>query len=308
MSRSYFHSGYRHGLPPLGYPRIDVSAARAHIPDHRTVWAFTDIHGVLSGLRQALVEAGLIDADGHWIGGSNVALVGIGDYIDRGADSKGVIDFLRGLQREIIEADSRLVLVRGNHEQMLADILRGSDEWADSWAANGGHALARSYGLPGAKWPVRAFADRLNERAPELLPWLMDTLPYARWRDVVFVHAGLPSSGTLGMLSITDKQLWDPNAAFLSGVGVLLEPHLRGFHDHGVRRVVIGHHPQDRGPAIEHNGTLLMLDTNASGMRSPTGIQMTACVTLARISPESSFEQTEFVSIDTSDAPDRGPR
>ena len=72
----------------------------------------------------------------------------------------------------------------------------------------------------------------------------------------------------------------------------------------GIRRAVIGHRPQDRGPSVDPAGTLLQLDSNACGMRSPSGIQMLSIVTLARI-PEGPFEQTEFVTAGMAVAPDR---
>ena len=65
------------------------------VPDDWTVWAFTDPHGVTSGLVAALRRPALIDAAGHWSAPPRTALVGCGDYIDRGGDVGGLVALLR---------------------------------------------------------------------------------------------------------------------------------------------------------------------------------------------------------------------
>ena len=140
------------------------------VPDDWTVWAFTDIHAIVDGLTKALSEAGLATADGHWKAPAKTALIGVGDYIDRGPDSAPVVDLLRRLSLEASAAGGRVVLVRGNHEHMLSDVLRGDREWQASWLANGGRALLSSYGLGEASVDRRVPAA-LRARAPDLLPW-----------------------------------------------------------------------------------------------------------------------------------------
>ena len=81
-----------------------LDARLPHLPDDWTVWAFTDSHGVTSALRSALHEAGLIDDEGHWAAPSCTALVGCGDYIDRGGDIAGTVALLRRLEREAAAA------------------------------------------------------------------------------------------------------------------------------------------------------------------------------------------------------------
>jgi hypothetical protein len=298
MARLYFYNGFRADAPPLGYPAWADLGDLIKIPDEWTVWAVADLHGVLDPFRAALAEAGLADRSGRWIGGPNIALVSLGDAIDRGPDSAGLMRYLRGLEVEMAKAGSRLVRVRGNHEQMLADILRGCDEWFDSWRANGGAALARSFGLARVAHGFSSFVTALIEAEPGLLPWLLETLPCARWRDVVFVHAGLPPGGTIGTLLISDKQLWDPESWFVSSAGLALEPDLWGLSNYGMGRVVIGHYPQHRGPTVEHDGTLLLLDSNAAGLPTLDGRLRTSFVSLARLAPSGSLEASKFVLVD----------
>jgi hypothetical protein len=73
------------------HPRI------ARIPDDWTVWAFSDAHGVTSGLIAALQRAGILDVALHWVAPPRTALVGCGDYVDRGRDVDGLLELLRRL-------------------------------------------------------------------------------------------------------------------------------------------------------------------------------------------------------------------
>ena len=74
------------------------NARIAHIPDDWDVWAFSDPHGVTSAFISALQQAGLIDPEGHWCAPAGTALVGCGDYLDRGGDVRGLVRLLRQLQ------------------------------------------------------------------------------------------------------------------------------------------------------------------------------------------------------------------
>src|SRR4051794_36720065 len=69
-------------------------------PDDWTVWAFSDAHGVLSGLEAGLREAGLVDSSLHWSAAPRTALVGCGDYVDRGRESRKLVGGLPRLQDE----------------------------------------------------------------------------------------------------------------------------------------------------------------------------------------------------------------
>jgi serine/threonine protein phosphatase 1 len=100
------------------------------MPSGRTL-IVGDIHGCLDMLKR------LVDKIG-WDPGAD-RLVFIGDYIDRGENSKGVIDFVIELKK-----DSQFVqCLIGNHEQMFLDYLSGSD--LNSFIANGGLTTLRSY-------------------------------------------------------------------------------------------------------------------------------------------------------------------
>jgi serine/threonine protein phosphatase 1 len=291
--RTYFYDRPNPSAPPLGYPD---DGALVEIPENWTVWALGDVHGILTGLVDVLIRARLVNTEGRWIGGGRVALVGLGDYIDRGWDSRGVITFLRRLAENMASSDSRLVLVRGNHEQMLADILRGSSEWFETWVSNGGHAFASSYGLAAATRPLATFRETILRQDPELLTWLLRTLPYARWRDVLFVHGGLPRDCDLAGLLESDAQLWDSDG-FVAGVGIALDPDLVRLRDAGIGRVVVGHAPQLSGPRIDHYGCTLLLDTV-----TPDG---GGCLSIARMPIGGALDHADLVLAEIAAATDR---
>lgn len=92
--------------------------------------AIGDIHGCLRALTTLLNAVGPRPDD---------LLITLGDYVDRGPDSKGVLDYLID-----VHATGRLVALRGNHDQMMVDARDGTD--GRLWLACGGQATLRSYG------------------------------------------------------------------------------------------------------------------------------------------------------------------
>src|SRR5262249_59476129 len=96
-----------------GSIRQDQSASR--------IVAIADIHGAGDALVGILQAAGLIDAQKHWNGGS-ATFVQTGDYLDRGADVRQIMDLLMALEDEARKAGGRAEILMGNHEAM--NILR----------------------------------------------------------------------------------------------------------------------------------------------------------------------------------------
>jgi len=124
------------------------------------IYAIGDIHGCLDPLRRLMEKIRLSEAD---------ELVFIGDYIDRGPDSKGVIDYLLTLR-------GRYTFLMGNHERMFLDFLKGKDRFL--FLYNGGTETLESYGGVG-KIPA-AHLDFLNR-----------LLLYYETDDHLFVHGGI---------------------------------------------------------------------------------------------------------------------
>lgn len=275
----------------------------ASVPDSWTIWAFSDPHGVASGLEAALVAAGLVDDRLRWSAPPRTALVGCGDYLDRGANSRRLIALLRRLEAEAEAVGGRALFARGNHEQMLLRLRAGAYEWLDTWLDFGGRATLDSFGCGDLDRgnPGLVF-EAIERQAPGIFAWLA-RLPHAvRWRDVLLVHGGLPPWSRLEDLGRTTEQhLWVRSEFFdtdwSSGA-------FRGFEQAGVRRVVFGHTPTSAGPCVFQDGRALCLDTNACGNPGlPPDAQLMS--TLARLGTGNRFEETEFVTVPTDRAPDR---
>lgn len=273
-----------------------------HIPHDWDVWAFSDVHGVTSALAEALQQAGLVDASRRWMAPPRTALVGCGDYIDRGGDVRGTVAMLRRLQDEAAAAGGAVVLARGNHEIMPLMVRRGEHEWLETWLEYGGRATAAAYGCDGAGV---AHAERMTALieacAPGLFEWL-EGLPQAvRWRDVLFVHGGLaPGFGPRDLGVSTEEHLWVRSGFFDTPWD---SDEFERYRAAGIARVVFGHTPQWHGPTLFHEGHSLDIDTNAVGNPSmPAGAAQQ--LTLVGLGGSTSFDDARFVTIDTTGAPD----
>jgi serine/threonine protein phosphatase 1 len=144
------------------------------------IYAIGDIHGCLEPLRELLAQLRV---------GPEDELVFLGDYIDRGPDSKGVLDYLAA------ERKTNWHLLRGNHEQMLIDWLGTTNPLAASnWLLNGGHQTLQSYVPKERLDEVRGedihalLKDSISPAHVELLKALPLTYETP---DYFFCHAGV---------------------------------------------------------------------------------------------------------------------
>ncbi len=218
--------------------------------------AVGDIHGHLDKLNRLLEHVVPTNAD---------RLVFLGDYMDRGPESRGVIERLIALR----EAFPRTVFLRGNHEQLLLDAMvelglssdtplrERSPHYAEysypsDWAifiANGGTATLRSYG-------INSLVEGLPE---EHLDFIRGTEIWWEHAPFIFVHAGADPDAAMEHQRI-DRLLWERNA-------------LPGKNGH---IYVVGHSPTpDQLPHFEPG--LYALDTGAGH-----GHRLTACNVLNR--------------------------
>ena len=151
-------------------------------------YAIGDIHGRLD-----LLDA-MLDRIAEEEGRRNrcaVYLVFLGDLIDRGPESAGVIKRLRTTNWDYVKP----VFILGNHEEMMLRVL-GDEPWlVEDWLAHGGFECAQSYGVPVgrlAALPPTEAAELLRAYVPENdVTFLQQCADSFRFGDYLFVHAGI---------------------------------------------------------------------------------------------------------------------
>lgn len=181
------------------------------------VIAFADVHGAHAELVALLRESGVVDAAGRWTAG-RTHVVSLGDLLDRGADSRQVMDLLMRLQAEARAAGGALHVVLGNHEAMnvlgdLRDVHPGEYaayadlEPADERAARREVWLAERGAESGAEFDRRYPAGYFGHRRA-LGPggrygqWLLSQPVAVVLDDTLFLHGG--PSPVLRGLSLDD--------------------------------------------------------------------------------------------------------
>ena len=221
------------------------------LPQGRVVYAVGDIHGrsdLLDRVHRA-IDARAATAQ------EQVTEVYLGDYVDRGSDSRGVVERLIARAR-----DHDLVCLRGNHEEMFETFLHG-ELLVDQWKAAGGVETLMSYGID-----PRALADAPDpvwvEAALRLVPaahhrFLTD-LPNCHGIDgYFFTHAGVRPGVALAD-QVADDLLW------------IRDAFLGARADFGA--IVVHGHTPSMEPEFRHNR-----------INIDTGAYLTGCLTCLRI-------------------------
>lgn len=151
------------------------------------VYAVGDIHGRLDLLDQLLDQ---VRADVAARPAANTALLFLGDLIDRGAQSSGVIERIRTL-----DFPGKVACLLGNHEEILLRVLEGEPRVAYDWLGFGGDACVESYGVNPhalAAMDEQDIAVALRTAIPEAhVTFLHSFGDSFRSGDYVFVHAGI---------------------------------------------------------------------------------------------------------------------
>lgn len=179
-----------------------VSLANARAPDGMRLFAIGDVHGcrdALVGVHRAIKADLAARPAGDW------RIIHVGDYVDRGADSRGVLEILLARTAD----DPRVVCLRGNHDAMFADALRGKPDTVELWLINGGAETLESYGVA-----LSQFLDamRSGRPLPDAVPkphrsFLDGLKPSAHLGDYYFVHAGIDPTRALNRQE-PRAQLW----------------------------------------------------------------------------------------------------
>ncbi len=263
------------GIPPI------------RIPDDFTVWAGSDLHGQLRVVDRLLGAAGLTDGADRWIAPTGTAFVVTGDVVDRGPDSLGLVRRLASLRAQAAQAGGLVAILEGNHEAQVLGGIGGEPQIFRAMMAFGGGATLLSAGLRPDEWKGRSSAEiaaRVDELAPDLVPTLWTFAPYARWRDVLFVHGGPVPHQELDHFEQSADRLWIRDAFFASPDPFPEAASWATYRRAGIRRVVFGHTPVAR-PSLSHDGHALNLDTWRSQQ-----------VTIARLEPGRDLPDATFLA------------
>jgi len=204
-----------HHFAPAGDPRTPLT------------YAIGDIHGSLPKLRRLIAQCEQ-HADGR-----PMTLVLLGDYIDRGPQSAGVVQYVIDLQSR---RAGRVIALKGNHEAMVLEVVDGTTP-EELWLWQGGAETLMSYRV--------AAAGQLPRRD---LDWMRSLpLSYDDGRRF-FVHAGIDPEKPFDAQDANDL-VW------------IREPFLSDDRDYG-RLIVHGHTPLTTG-APDLRSNRLNIDTGA---------------------------------------------
>lgn len=212
-------------------------------PEGWRAYAIGDVHGRLDLLDQMLAA---IAADLEAKPAAKVALVMLGDLIDRGPDSSGVVERLR----QFHDPRFKLVCLTGNHEEVLLRILAGERGLVQDWLLFGGAECLASYGADAAligRLPERDALALIKRAIPanhaQFLSSFADTL---RFGGYLFVHAGIRPGVPLEVQRQIDLR-W-----------------IRGdFLDHVGQLDVMVVHGHTISPAVEERPHRIGIDTGA---------------------------------------------
>lgn len=158
------------------------------VPEGQRVYAVGDIHGCLDLLEDAVAQ---IEADDRRRGTAQTQIIFLGDLIDRGPDSAGVVDYLIALA----EARGNVRFILGNHEEIFLRALGGDLESLRLFVRVGGRETILSYGLSENDYERTDYEELLAlmrkcvpARHIEFLKSFEDRIEIG---DYLFVHAGL---------------------------------------------------------------------------------------------------------------------
>ncbi len=199
------------------------------------VIAVGDIHGCLAAFDAVLNAIDLASSD---------SLILLGDFVDRGPNSAGVIDRLIELRERCF-----LFTIMGNHDELMLDVVEERTWNLGKWLMYGGEQTMRSYGT-----------DKVSDIPKEHIEFLRGCLPYCETEHHFFTHAnyleGKPLAKTPGEVlrwqSLIDK--------------------LPGPHQSG-KMAVLGHTAQKDGEIL-FAGYLLCIDTYCYGTGHLTAFEV----------------------------------
>lgn len=241
MPLGNFNAAREVSLPMLGLRKDRSRPPR--IPRGHRAYAVGDVHGRLDLLNKLLAK---IEQDAGKRPARRTSLIFVGDLIDRGPDSRGVVERLRTYRHERI----RTYFLAGNHEEVLLRLLAGEKGILTSWLQFGGAECLKSYGCEPSELAGRSEQgglQRIRDAIPQdhstFIGAFADTLAFG---DYLFVHAGIRPGVDLSLQSQSDLR-W------------IRSPFLEDETDHGM--VVV--HGHTITPEVTERPNRIGIDTGA---------------------------------------------
>ena len=160
-------------------------------------WVIPDIHGCLLTLRSLIEEMIALRKDD--------TLIFLGDIIDRGPDSKGVIDYIMKLSDNGIKTH----VLKGNHEDYMARVYRDEQEKTGLRKMFGvKSATFKDWMLYGGEETMKSFKTSNVKEIPEkYIEWIEKLHFYLKWKNFLIVHAGFNFEND-DIFADTTSMLW----------------------------------------------------------------------------------------------------
>ena len=166
----------------------------------------------------------------------------LGDYIDRGFDSKGVVDLILKLRSD----GFRIHTLRGNHEQLMMDSLLDTEIF-QNWVLLGGNRTLKSFGV-----------ENYAELQPSYRAFFESTQLYIEHENFIFVHAGL-NFNRVNIFEDQEAMLWirsmNINPQKLAG-RILIHGHHPKPVSEIIKQEIAGEINIDGGCVYKHSKTL----------------------------------------------------
>lgn len=160
-------------------------------------WVIPDVHGCLLTLRSLVEELIELRKDD--------SLIFLGDIIDRGPSSKGVIDYIMKLQSDGINAK----VLKGNHEEYMAKVFRDEQSKTGLRRMLGLKSVSfKDWMLYGGVETMSSFtADNVLEIPEKYIEWIESLDLYMEWKHFLIVHAGFNFEKE-DIFSDTQSMMW----------------------------------------------------------------------------------------------------
>jgi serine/threonine protein phosphatase 1 len=143
-------------------------------------WVIPDVHGYVKTVQSLVGD--LIKPM------RSDELYFLGDYVDRGPDSKGVIDFIRSLEKE----KYNVTALKGNHEDFMVELYDAEKKSRSAWWHNFGNRKHKAWMEIGGKPTLASFGvHHIKDIPEEYIEWMRNLTYFVTLEGFVLVHAGL---------------------------------------------------------------------------------------------------------------------